>query len=97
MKSSPYHDPYTIAKLRNLLKFESHARSVSRFDKKDAVSEIKELLIEYLKKQKLALGGEISDYLLKEVERAAHLVVESARLQVLTDDLLSLADKEDSK
>lgn len=97
MNHDPHINPYTIAKLRNMLKLELHQRAGQRFNKKQAFSDIKELLIEYLKKEKLVENGIISEFLLREIEQAARSVVRGAQLQILTDDMLSLTKKEDSK
>ena len=56
-----------------------------------------EKTVEYLKKEKLVENGIISEFLLREIEQAARSVVRGAQLQILTDDMLSLTKKEDSK
>lgn len=97
MNHDPHVNPYTIAKLRNLLKIELHKRASRRFNKKDAVRDIEELLIGYLKKQIIVAEGEISDYMLTAVKQAAADIMRAAQFEVLSESMLKLPAKKEPK
>jgi hypothetical protein len=76
--------------IKNLIEKELAKQSAAKFDKPKVVSDLKELLIRYLNEQNMASEGEISDFMLKEVERAAESIAHGAQLDNLAKDMLKI-------
>ena len=76
--------------IKSLIEKELEKRSASKFDKPKVVSDLKELLIRYLNEQNMAPKGNISDFMLKEIELAAESIAHGAQLDNLAKDMLKI-------